>query len=261
MEFIDAHSHYNDEQFNNDLEEVVKRTKEEGITKVICAGYDISSSKKSIEISSKYDFIYSTCGISPNDVSDKLNNIEEMMKELEELFTNKKIVAVGEIGLDYHWNTENKEIQKEFFIRQIELANKYDLPIQIHTREAVIDTIQILKDNPVMKKGMFHCCPLNRELVKEALKLDFYISFAGPITFKNSKNAEEIINMVPLNRIIIETDSPYLAPEPKRGTRNESMNVKYIAQKIAEFKNISVEEVAEQTYNNVLDLFGKISNK
>ncbi|MBP3255356.1 MAG: TatD family hydrolase [Clostridia bacterium] len=261
MKFIDAHSHYNDEQFDDDLDEVIKRTKNEGITKIICAGYDIHSSKKSIEISSKYDFIYSTCGISPNDVPENLENIDELMKELETLAINKKIIAIGEIGLDYHWNTENKEIQKEFFIRQIELANKYDLPIQIHTREAVMDTIQILKEHPVKRKGMFHCCPLNRELVKEALKLGFYISFAGTVTFKNSKNAEEIVNMVPLNRIITETDSPYLAPEPKRGTRNECMNVKHIVQKIADFKNISIEEVAEQTYNNVLDLFGKISNK
>ena len=261
MEFIDAHSHYNDEKFEDDLEEVIKRTKEEGVTKVICAGYDIDSSLKSLELSSKYDFIYSTCGISPNDVPGNLENINELIAELEKIIQNDKIVAVGEIGLDYYWNTDNKEIQKEFFKKQIELANKYNLPIQIHTREAVMDTIQILKDNPVNKRGMFHCCPLNRELVKEALKLDFYISFAGPITFKNSKNAEEIVNMVPLNRIIIETDSPYLSPEPKRGTRNECANVKITAAKIAEFRNISIEEVAEQTTNNVLELFGKITIK
>ena len=147
------------------------------------------------------------------------------------------------------------------FIKQIELANKYDLPIQIHTREATIDTIQILKEYPVKKRGMFHCCPLNQELIKEALKLDFYISFAGPITFKNSKNAEEVVKMVPLNRIIIETDSPYLAPEPKRGTRNECSNVILTAQKIAEFKEITLEDVAKATLQNVLVLFGKISKK
>ena len=261
MEFIDAHSHYNDEQFESDREEVIKRTFDEGITKVICAGYDIPSSKLSIEISKKYDFIYSTCGISPNDVPESENEIDDMLKQIEELAKNDKVVAIGEIGLDYHWNTENKDIQKEMFIKQIEIANKYNLPIQIHTREAVMDTVQILKDNSVEKRGMFHCCPLNRELIKEALKLDFYISFAGPVTFKNSKNAEEIVKMVPLNRLIIETDSPYLSPEPKRGTRNECLNVKYTAQKIAEFKGISIEEVANQTYLNVLELFGKISKK
>ena len=171
-----------------------------------------------------------------------------------------KIVAVGEIGLDYYWSKENKEIQKATFIKQIELANKYSLPIAIHTREAVQDTLEILKNNNVTKKGVFHCCPLNRELVKEALKLDFYISFAGPITFKNSKNASEIVNLVPLNKMLIETDSPYLAPEPKRGTRNDSRNVKIIASKIAEFRGISLEEVASQTYKNTLNLFEKIKN-
>ena len=129
------------------------------------------------------------------------------------------------------------------------------LPIAIHTREAVMDTINILKENPVMKKGVFHCCPFNRELVKEALKLGFYISVAGPVTFKNSKNANEIINMIPIDRMLIETDSPYLAPEPVRGTRNDSRNVKYIAEKIAEFRKIPAEEVAKQTYNNAKKLY------
>ena len=133
--------------------------------------------------------------------------------------------------------------------------NELKLPIVIHTREAVMDTIDILKNNPVDKKGVFHCCPFNRELVKEALKLGFYISIAGPVTFKNSKNAEEIINMIPLDRILIETDSPYLAPEPVRGTRNDSRNVKYIAQKIAEFKNVSIEEIAKRTYENTKKIF------
>ena len=202
-------------------------------------GYDIPSSKFSIELSKKYSFIYSICGISPNDVPEN----------------SKKIVAVGEIGLDYYWNKENKEIQKEMFEKQIELANIYKLPIVIHTREAVQDTLEMLKKNEVSKKGVFHCCPLNRELVKEALKLGYYISFAGPITFKNSKNAEEIVSMVPIDKILIETDSPYLAPEPKRGTRNDSRNVKLVAQKIAEFKNIPLEEVAKITYENAIKIF------
>ena len=141
------------------------------------------------------------------------------------------------------------------FKKQIELANKYNLPIVIHTREAVMDTIDILKKHEVNKKGIFHCCPLNQELVKEALKLGFYISFAGPITFKNSKNAKDVVSMVPLDRILIETDSPYLTPEPKRGTRNDSRNVKLVAEKIAQFKSIPLEEVAKATYNNALKIF------
>ena len=258
MEFIDAHSHYNDEKFDEDRENIIAKTYNEGITKIICAGYDIDSSKKSIEISEKYDFIYSTCGISPNDVPENIEDIDKLIKELEKLVCNKKVIAIGEIGLDYYWNKENKEIQKEMFIKQIELANKYDLPIQIHTREAVEDTIKILKEHSVKNKGMFHCCPLNRELVREALKLGFYISFAGPITFKNSKNAEEIVRMVPMDKFLTETDSPYLSPEPNRGKRNDCSNVKYIAQKIADFKKIEIENVAKAAQENMFKLFGKI---
>lgn len=260
MEFFDSHSHYNDEQFDEDLEQIIKNTYNEGVTKFICAGYDILSSIKSLKISKNYDFIYSTCGISPNDVPEKKEDIDKYIQDVENIvkenISSKKIVAIGEIGLDYYWNKENKDIQKEMFIKQIELANKYNLPIVIHTREAVDDTINILKNVcKVNKKGVFHCCPLNRELVKQALDLDFYISFAGPITFKNSKNAQEIVNMVTLDKILIETDSPYLAPEPKRGTRNNCINVKYIAQKVAEIKGIEIEKVAEQTYNNTKKVF------
>ncbi len=259
MEFFDSHAHYNDEKFDLDREEIICKTKEEGVSKFVCAGYDVASSKFSVKLASKYPFIYAICGISPNDVPDSEDKIDSMVNEIEDIIKKeidcKNVVAVGEIGLDYYWNKENKEIQKLMFKKQIELANKYNLPIVIHTREAVQDTLDILKENKVNKKGVFHCCPLNRELVKEALKLDFYISFAGPITFKNSKNAEEIVNMVPLNRILIETDSPYLAPEPKRGTRNDSRNVKLVAQKIAEFKQIELEEVAKITYQNAIKIF------
>lgn len=262
MEFFDSHSHYNDEQFDEDLEKIIKDTYNDGITKFVCAGYDLASSKKSLEISKRYDFIYSICGISPNDVPKIKEDIQKQLEKLENIIkdniskNNNKIVAIGEIGLDYHWNKENKEIQKEMFIKQIEIANKYKLPIVIHTREAVDDTIKIIRNVcKVNEKGVFHCCPLNKELVKQGLELGFFISFAGPITFKNSKNAEEIVNMVPLDRILIETDSPYLAPEPKRGTRNNSMNVKLIAQKIANIKGLSLEEVASKTYNNAKNIF------
>lgn len=264
MEFFDSHSHYNDEKFDEDREEIINKTYEDGITKFVCAGYDIESSKKSIEICNKYPFIYSICGVSPNDVPESLEEVESYVKQIEEIIKedkNNKVLAVGEIGLDYHWNKENKEIQKQMFIKQIELANKYNLPIVIHTREAVEDTITILKENNVINKGVFHCCPLNRQLVYDALKLGFYISFAGPITFKNSKNAEEIVKMVPLDKVLIETDSPYLAPEPKRGTRNDSRNVKLVAQKVADFKNIKIEEVAKASYENAYKIFTKIMKK
>ena len=259
MEFFDTHSHYNDEKFDDDREMILEKIYDNGVTKFIVAGYNLESSKKALEIANKSSYIYATAGISPNDVTEREILIEQI-QEVEELAKAGKIVAIGEIGLDYYWNKENKEYQKEVFIKQIELANKMNLPIVIHTRDAVMDTIEILKNKikPV-KLGVFHCCPLNRELVKEALKLGFYISLSGTITFKNSKNANEIIELIPIDRMFIETDSPYLSPEPNRGKRNDSRNLKYIAQKIAEVKKIPVEEVAKMTYKNTCVLF-KISH-
>lgn len=258
MKLFDSHAHYDDEKFDEDRDDVIQSIHNSDVDKFISAGYSLESSKDAIQLANKYEFIYTTVGISPNDVKTTLQETMADIEELEKIINtekNKKIVGIGEIGLDYYWNKENKEIQKQAFIKQIELANKLNLPITIHTREAVADTLGILKQHPVNKKGVFHCCPLNRELVKEALKLGFYISFAGPVTFKNSKNAQEIVEMVPNDRMLIETDSPYLAPEPVRGTRNDSRNVKYIAEKIASIKQLQIEGVAEITYQNTLRIF------
>lgn len=256
MGLFDSHSHLNDEKFDEDREKTIDEIVKSGVTNFITAGYSVESSKKAIEIAKKYDFIYTTAGVSPNDIPQDEDELWKQLVEIENIAkNNSKVLAIGEIGLDYYWNTENKELQKLAFIEQIKIANKLNLPIVIHTREAVMDTLQILKENKVENTGIFHCCPQNRELIKEGLKLGFYISFAGPITFKSSKNAEEMINLVPDNRILIETDSPYLAPEPVRGTRNDCRNVKYIAEKIAKAKNISLEEVSKITMQNVRELF------
>lgn len=252
MELFDTHSHYNDEKFDIDREKTIQKTYKQGITKFVCAGYNLKSSREAIDLANKYDFIYSICGISPNDLGDYN---EENILVIKEFAKNKKNVAIGEIGLDYYWNKENKDLQKQAFIEQINLANELELPIVIHSRDAVQDTIDLLKENPVNKKGIFHCAQLNKYLIEEGLKLGFYISFAGPITFKNSKNAKEIVNLVPNDKILIETDSPYLAPEPVRGTRNDSTNVRYVAQKIAELKGLSVEEIAKITYQNAIRIF------
>lgn len=254
--FFDSHCHLDDAKFNEDREEIIEEIKKSGVTKLISAGYSLEGSKKAIELANKYDFIYATCGISPNDIPQTEEELWKTLQEIKEFIqVNFKVVAIGEIGLDYYWNKENKELQQKAFIEQINLANELDLPIVIHTREAVSDTLEILKQNEVKNKGVFHCCPLNRELVKEALKLGFYISFAGPVTFKNSKNADEIIQMVPNDKMLIETDSPYLSPEPLRGRRNDSSNVKYVAQKIADVKGMQLEEVAEITYENTKRIF------
>lgn len=259
MEFFDSHAHYNDEKFSLDREEILQEIYNDGITKLVNAGYSLESSKLALEIAKKHEWIYTISGISPNDIPNNVNELKEQIYELERFIVNEKntekIVAIGEIGLDYYWNEDNVELQRKAFNEQIDLANKQQLPVVIHTREAVMDTIKILRENEVLKKGVFHCCPLNRELVKEALKLGFYISFAGPITFKNSKNANEIIEMVPLEKILIETDSPYLSPEPNRGKRNDSRNVKFIAQKIAEVKKTSLDDIAMTTYKNACQIF------
>lgn len=260
MNLFDSHAHYNDEKFDLDRDEIIKETLENNVSNFIVAGYSLGSSKKALEIVSKYSEAYAIVGISPNDIDeiktekDILNNINEIKNIIQNDY-NKKIVAIGEIGLDYYWTKENKEVQQEMFIKQIELANYFNLPIVIHTRDAVNDTLEILKKYPVVKKGIFHCCPLNRELVKEGLKLGYYISLSGVITFKNAKNAKEIIEIIPDNKILIETDSPYLSPEPVRGKRNNCMNVKYVAQKIAEVKEKSIEEIAEITNQNAKKIF------
>lgn len=251
MGFFDSHSHLNDEKFDEDRDEIIKKIYESGTTNFVTAGYSVESSKKAVDIANNYDFIYATAGISPNDIPQTEEELWKQLSEIKDLAkSNKKVLAIGEIGLDYYWNVENKEIQKKVFIEQIKLANELELPIVIHTRDAVMDTLQILKENKVKNKGIFHCCPQNRELIKEGLKLGFYISFAGPITFKSSKNADEMINLVPNDRILIETDSPYLAPEPVRGTRNIPSNVKFIAQKIANIKGLSLQEMEEITVEN-----------
>lgn len=252
MRFFDNHAHLDDEKFDIDRKEVIENIQNEDIG-FISAGYNLESSKKAIELSKKYSFIYATCGISPNDIPQTEDELWKNLKKIEELAKeNKKVLAIGEIGLDYYWekDKEMKKIQKKAFIEQINIANKLELPIVIHTRDAVMDTLEILKENDVKNKGIFHCCPLNRELVKEGLKLGFYISCAGPVTFKNSKNADEIIKMIPNDKILIETDSPYLSPEPLRGKRNNPINVKYIAEKIAEVKGKTAEEIGKITYEN-----------
>ena len=246
MDFFDTHAHYNDEKFEEDRDIIINQIKENNIKYVTVVGYNIESSIKAIEIANKYDNIYATVGISPNDLESEID-----LEKIESLAQDKKVVAIGEIGLDYYWNKENKDLQKNIFVKQIEIANKMELPISIHTREAVYDTLDILKNRIKVKNtGIFHCCPLNRELVKQALELGFYISLAGPVTFKNSKNANKCIEAVPIDKLLIETDSPYMTPEPYRGKRNNSIYVKLVAQKIAEVRNMELTDIAKITLEN-----------
>lgn len=257
MKLFDTHAHYNDEAFDQDREEIIKRIYDYGVTNAVVVGYDIEHSKSAVEIANEHDFIYAAVGIHPSDIALSEEEIDKQILEIEKLAQNKKVVAIGEIGLDYHWEKDKKERQKYAFLEQIKLANKLDLPISIHSRDAIMDTIEILKGSLLPnKKGILHCCQLNKDLVKAGLEAGFYISFAGPITFKSSKNAPEIIEMLPEDRILIETDSPYLSPEPHRGERNDSSKVVFVAEKIAEIKGKRLEEIAEITYKNAKRIYG-----
>ena len=276
MEYFDTHAHYDDKKFESDREEVLKNIYNAGVTRCINMGCDVKSSKMAIEIANSHDFIYSAVGLHPEEIPQTEEELWETIAQTKELAINnkktnnaktngnrvdneitccKKVVAIGEIGLDYYWRQDNKELQKKAFIKQIELANELKLPVSIHTREAIDDMIAIIRKYKLEQSGVLHCCPFNRELVKHALENGFYIGFGGTSTFKSSKNANEIVNMVPNDKILIETDSPYLSPEPKRGTRNDSSNLKYVVEKLAEYKGIESEQIAKITYENASRLF------
>ncbi len=254
MEFFDTHSHYNDDKYNEDREEIIKKIYEEGVTKAVVIGYDIEKSKLAIDIAKEHEFIYAAVGIHPCDIGKTKEEILEQIAKIKEMASDKKVVAIGEIGLDYYWEKENMELQKFAFIKQIELANELKLPIVIHSRHAVMDTIEILKNNKPQFSGILHCCVLNKDLIQTGLNAGLYISCAGPITFKNTKNTD-LIKMIPDDRILIETDCPYLSPEPNRGKRNDSRNIKFTAQKIAEIKEKSLEEIAKITYQNGINVY------
>lgn len=258
MEYFDTHAHYDDNQFNEDRENMLKGLASFGVTKCINIGCDIASSRKTLELAKNYDFVYAAIGIHPSDIAKTKEEIDKQIEKIKNLAKdNKKVVAIGEIGLDYHWHNDNKEEQKYAFIKQIELANELGIPISIHTRDAIDDTINIIKNISIKNSGVLHCCPFNRELVKHGLNSGLYIAFGGTCTFKNAKGANEIINMVPLDRILIETDSPYLSPDPLRGKRNNSANLKYVVEKIANTREIKPEEIAKITYENAMRLFMK----
>ncbi|WP_432204520.1 TatD family hydrolase [Cetobacterium somerae] len=250
MKLVDTHCHLDNEQFDTDRLEVIERIKEQ-LEFCVNIGYDLESSKKSLELAEKYDFIYAVIGVHPIDIA-QYN--EQTEKELETLGKNPKVLAIGEIGLDYHWMTEPKDVQQERFIKQLELAKRLNKPVVIHTRDAMEDTVNILKNHPEIT-GVMHCYPGSLETAKELIDR-FYLGIGGTLTFKNAKKTVEVVKNIPLDRIVIETDCPYLTPEPFRGKRNEPIYVEYVAQKIAEIKEVSVEEVKEITTQNAKKLYG-----
>ena len=258
MKIFDTHAHYDDEHFNEDREAVLNKIYKAGVTKCVNIGCSIETTKNSIKLAEKYNFIYAMCGIHPSEIKKCEKEILEDIEEIKKLaLSSKKVVAIGEIGLDYHYEGFSKELQQFAFIKQIELANELKLPISVHTRDAIDDTISIIRNHKFEHGGILHCCPFNRELVKHGLENGIHIAFGGTSTFKNAKNACEIVNMVPDDKILIETDSPYLSPEPFRGTRNDSSNLKYVIEKLAEYRNTIPEKIAKITYENACKLFFK----
>ncbi|TRW26800.1 TatD family deoxyribonuclease [Criibacterium bergeronii] len=252
---FDSHAHLDDEAFDIDRKQVIEYIKNEGISYIIDPASDISSSRKSVELSKKYDFIYSAVGIHPHEAK---YMDDTAMKELKNLCKNEKTVAIGEIGLDYYYDYSPRQTQKEVFEQQIYLAKEMDLPFIIHSRDAASDTLDMLKSCKKDTPCVLHCFSQSLEMAKEYLKLGCYLSFAGPLTFKKSKNLQEVVAYAPLDMIFIETDSPYLTPEPKRGKRNDPSNVKFVGKKLAELKNMPEEEIFEITAKNALKFF-KIS--
>lgn len=250
---FDTHAHLEDEKFDDDRAEVIENIKNAGIGFVVNPGCDVESSKKAVKLSEEYDFIYAAVGVHPHDTEDMTPGT---LDEIEKLCSHKKVKAVGEIGLDYYYDFSAKEKQIYWFEEQMELAKKVKLPVIIHDRDAHRDTIDILKKKHVEEVGgVMHCFSGSVEMAEEALRLGMYISVAGPVTFKNSARLPQVVLRVPNDRLLIETDSPYLTPEPMRGKRNDSSKIIYTAKKIAEIKNISMDELMEITTANARRFF------
>ena len=250
---FESHAHYDSSKFAEDREELLNSIQENEVGTIINVGASWKSVTSVIELAEKYPFIYAALGLHPDEVGD-LN--EERFAFLREQCRKEKVVAIGEIGLDYYWDNESHDIQKKWFVRQLELARELDLPVIIHSRDAAEDTLKIMKEHAQGLRGVIHCFSYSKELAEEYVKMGFHIGIGGVVTFKNGKKLKEVAEVIPLERILLETDCPYLAPEPYRGKRNSSLYIPHIAQAIADIKGITYEEVVAQTEQNGKLLFG-----
>ncbi len=257
--FVDTHCHLDDEKFKDDLDKIVGEFRAAGVKIAVNVGCDAASSERVKSQAEKYDGVYFAAGIHPSE-ADKVKDGD--IEKIFGLARHEKCVAIGEIGLDYYWDKSFKEKQKELFVEQIRLAEELKLPVNVHVRDALGDAVEILKANKkrLVCGGVMHCFSGSVETAKELINLGFYISFGGTLTFKNSRTAVEVAKFVPKDRMLTETDSPYLAPEPFRGTVNSPKNIPFIAQKLAEIRGETVEETARAVYENTLRLFTKIKN-
>ncbi|KKK36680.1 hydrolase TatD [Mesobacillus campisalis] len=251
---FDTHVHLNADQYSEDVQEVIDRAQSEGVSKMVVVGFDRPTIEKALQLCESYDFLYASVGWHPVDAIDMTPGDLVWLRELS---SHPKVVALGEMGLDYYWDKSPKDVQKEVFRKQIRLAKEVNLPIIIHNREATADIVQILKEEDAREVGgIMHCYSGSVEIAMECIDMNFYISLGGPVTFKNAKKPKEVAEAVPLDRLLIETDAPYLTPHPFRGKRNEPAYVKLVAQQIAELRGMSYEELAETTTKNAKKIFG-----
>ena len=252
---FETHGHYDDEQFDEDRERLIAEFLEKDIDKVMNVGADMQSSRNSVELAGKYPHFYAAVGVHPSEVGDLTEDDMQALKQMT--LENPKVKAIGEIGLDYHFDDDPpRDVQEKWFIRQLELAQELGMPIIIHSRDAASDTMEILKDMDGGRNGgVIHCYSYSREQAREYIKMGFHIGVGGVVTFKNSRRLQEVVEDIPLEKIVLETDSPYMAPVPFRGTRNSALNIPYIAEKIAEIKGVPVQKVYDQTYANALKMY------
>lgn len=252
---FDTHAHYDDERFSEDSEELLSSLEDKGITGVISCGVNAESSKANLRLAEKYPFIYAAVGYHGLNTGDLTDDYLDILKGL---IKNEKVVAIGEIGLDYHYEKETRDIQIVIFREQIELANEYNLPVIVHDREAHEDTLNILKE--LKPKGVVHCFSGSVEMAKEIVKIGMYIGLGGAVTFKNAVKPVEVAKFVPADRLLVETDCPYMTPVPYRGKRNDSSLIPYTAEKIAEVRGVTAQEILNLTAENAKELF-RIANE
>ncbi len=248
---FETHAHYDDPAFDRDRDRLITLLKDEGVAPIVNIGASIETTKSTIELAHRYDHVYAAIGVHPSDCGDLTEKDIEWLKDLS---SDEKVVAIGEIGLDYHYDEPDREIQKKWFKRQLELAEDTSLPIVVHSRDAAQDTFDIIREFRGLR-GVIHCFSYSVEFAREYVKMGYYIGVGGVVTFKNGRKLHEVVKEIPLESIVVETDAPYLSPEPYRGRRNSSAFIPYIIERIADLKNVSYETVESAVYENAADLY------
>lgn len=250
---FDTHAHYDDEAFNEDRHELLMSLQAQGIEAVVNVGASIQSTKNTLELIKKYPFMYGVVGVHPNETAE-LN--EDLMNWLKHVSGQEKVVAIGEIGLDYYWNEPEPEVQKHWFVRQLDLAREVNLPIVVHSRDAAKDTLDIIKAEKAQDMGgVIHCFSYSQEMAREYLNMGFYLGIGGVVTFNNAKKLKEVVAYMPMEQMVLETDCPYLSPVPNRGKRNSSLNLPYVVKMISEIKGIPEETVIAVTRDNARKMY------